>query len=223
MSKKSFKALLGCNNTIIKVGDLKNLQIVIPQKRSIVIPGIIPRGKVLDYNTPIPENIASSHIKGHANSRGILPYIGSESNIRNKDFLDDVDVKNGEGFASRGAEGREKMGEINRGIAGGMGASKAERPYSHIPDSPSVGPGKKFTKTQKDKLIEENMKKNDGIVRSDKSGIELTRPQKSQKGVKPDPNEWQIDHIDSKSKGGSNSYNNAQVLSRKENREKWDK
>ena len=38
----------------------------------------------------------------------------------------------------------------------------------------------------------------------------------------PDPNEWQIDHITPKSKGGSNSYSNAQVLSRYENRMKSD-
>jgi 5-methylcytosine-specific restriction endonuclease McrA len=51
----------------------------------------------------------------------------------------------------------------------------------------------------------------------------LSKPQKSQKGITPSPDEWQIDHIESRDSGGSNSYSNAQVLSRKENREKWDK
>jgi 5-methylcytosine-specific restriction endonuclease McrA len=45
----------------------------------------------------------------------------------------------------------------------------------------------------------------------------------SQKGVTPPANEWQIDHIDPKNNGGSNSYDNAQVLSRQENRLKSDK
>ena len=60
-------------------------------------------------------------------------------------------------------------------------------------------------------------------MRSDMSGIELTKPEKSQSGVTPSPYEWQIDHIVPKSAGGTNSFANAQVLSRAENRIKWDK
>lgn len=67
------------------------------------------------------------------------------------------------------------------------------------------------------------MKKNGGVVKSDKSGKILSKPQKSQRGVKPNPNECQTDHVTSKKKGGSNSYSNAQVLSQKENRDKWDR
>jgi uncharacterized Zn-binding protein involved in type VI secretion len=95
-------------------------------------------------------------------------------------------------------------------------------PYSHLQDPPEVDPGKDFTPEQKAKAIEENMKKNGGVVRSDLSGEVLTKPAKSKKGVTPDPNEWQIDHIVPKSKGGTNSYANLQILSRQENRSKWD-
>lgn len=42
------------------------------------------------------------------------------------------------------------------------------------------------------------------------------------KGVTPPANEWRIDHIIPKSAGGTNSFSNAQVLSRAENRIKWD-
>ena len=98
----------------------------------------------------------------------------------------------------------------------------ATSPYSYLQDSNYVGVGKKFTATQKEVIIKENMVRNGGVVRSDLSGEILYKPQKSQKGVTPNPNEWQIDHIIPKTKGGSNSYANAQVLSRFENRMKSD-
>ena len=95
-------------------------------------------------------------------------------------------------------------------------------PYANLTDPPNVGPGKDFSAAQKAQIIRQNRRMNGGVVRSDMSGVELTRPQKSMKGVTPSPLEWQIDHIIPKSAGGTNSYANAQVLSRLENRVKWD-
>jgi hypothetical protein len=63
-------------------------------------------------------------------------------------------------------------------------------------------------------------KANGGVVRSDKSGTILTQPQKSRRGVTSDPDEWQFDHVDPKSCGGTNCSSNIQILSRRENREK---
>jgi len=100
------------------------------------------------------------------------------------------------------------------------GAGEA-RLYSHLEDPVNVGAGQDFTAIQKRTIIEENMNRNGGVVRSDLSGEELVKPSKSQRGVTPPKNEWQIDHIDTKVNGGSNSYSNAQVLSREENRNKW--
>ncbi|UHA74905.1 HNH endonuclease [Paenibacillus sp. 481] len=51
-----------------------------------------------------------------------------------------------------------------------------------------------------------------GIVRSDQSGKQLVKPKKSQRGVTPSQNEWQIDHIVPRNKGGTYSYSNSQVL-----------
>ncbi len=94
--------------------------------------------------------------------------------------------------------------------------------YSSIPDPDEVKIGGDFTKSQKEKAIELNKTTNGGVVKSDKSGTVLSQPKKSQRGVTPDPNEWQLDHIKAKNKGGSNASSNIQILSRQENRIKSD-
>ena len=101
-------------------------------------------------------------------------------------------------------------------------ATTIRGPYSNLTDPPDVAPGKNFTASQRSQIIQQNQTRNGGVVRSDLSGIELVQPQKSMKGVTPSPLEWQIDHIIPKSAGGTNSFSNAQVLSRLENRLKWD-
>jgi hypothetical protein len=67
------------------------------------------------------------------------------------------------------------------------------------------------------------MNRNGGVVKSDQSGEVLVRPKESSKNITPPSNEWQIDHVQAKSKGGSNSYKNAQVLSRRKNIKKSNK
>ena len=97
-------------------------------------------------------------------------------------------------------------------------------PYAYLEDEPTVGAGKDFTAVQKQKMLEENMKRNGGVVKSDNPNDYydvLTKPKKSMKGVTPEPNEWQFDHIKPKDQGGTNSYSNCQIVSRKYNREKW--
>jgi len=65
----------------------------------------------------------------------------------------------------------------------------------------AVGTGKEFTAAQKGKIIAANKAKNVGVVKSDLSGDVLTKPQKSQRGITPNPREWQIDHIIPKDRG----------------------
>ena len=61
------------------------------------------------------------------------------------------------------------------------------------------------------------MRRNGGKIKSDMSGKELVPATQSKLNVTPDPLEVQIDHIKPRSSGESNSYSNAQVLSREEN------
>jgi 5-methylcytosine-specific restriction endonuclease McrA len=92
-----------------------------------------------------------------------------------------------------------------------------------LQDHPSVGPGKAFTQTQKRNILNLNKQNNGGVIRSDESGTQAVPGKQNKKGLTPPPYEAQIDHVMPRSKGGSNSYKNAQLLTREENLKKSDK
>ena len=99
---------------------------------------------------------------------------------------------------------------------------KGSLDYSDIKNPEKAGPNKPFTKKQKDQIYTKNRNAHDGYLVSDMDGTILETPKKSTKGVTPSQYEAQIDHKKPKSKGGENKGDNAQVLSRKQNRDKWD-
>ena len=99
---------------------------------------------------------------------------------------------------------------------------KGSLDYSDIKNPEKAGPNKPFTKKQKDQIYTKNRNAHDGYLVSDMDGTILETPKKSTKGVTPSQYEAQIDHKKTKSKGGENKGDNAQVLSRKQNRDKWD-
>jgi hypothetical protein len=96
------------------------------------------------------------------------------------------------------------------------------RPYSHLPDPESARPGGAWRTPEKEPYVQENMRRNEGVVMSDDPndpyyGVPLIRPQKSMSGVTPPPNEWAVDHLDPASEGGGNYSRNAQITSREYN------
>jgi RHS repeat-associated protein len=103
--------------------------------------------------------------------------------------------------------------------------------YGHLPDPKSVGPGKDFTSAQRANIYDANRQMHGGVLRSDLDGsaLHVDRPGNrlpsipNQGGVTPSPFQPAIDHIrprnplDPTLPRGTNSYSNAQVLSRTQN------
>lgn len=79
-----------------------------------------------------------------------------------------------------------------------------------------------YDQSRKKAIYAENRRRNNGVLRSDKTGKILERPKKSLPGVEPSPYEAQIDHVFSRSRGGFNSFDNAQVIERGANIQKGD-
>jgi len=80
--------------------------------------------------------------------------------------------------------------------------------------------GKAFTPAEKAKVLDANAAKNEGKIVCEGCGVSTTKPAKSERGVTPPKTDRQIDHIVPKSKGGSGTADNGQVLCRDCNRQK---
>ncbi len=116
----------------------------------------------------------------------------------------------------KGVSGKEFIAR-NKAIENGkMGYSNLEENHPRMKHKS----GAEYDQTRKTEILNENRARNNGQLRSDKTGKLLEQPQKSMKGVTPPKNEAQVDHIIPKSQGGYNSFENAQVIERAANIEK---
>ncbi len=82
--------------------------------------------------------------------------------------------------------------------------------------------GKVFTPAEKAKVVDANAAKNQGKIVCEGCGVSTTKPEKSTRGVTPPKTDRQIDHVVPKSKGGSGTADNSQVLCRDCNVKKSD-
>ncbi len=95
--------------------------------------------------------------------------------------------------------------------------------YSHLKEPKKVEPGGATTPAQRKRILEENKMQNGGQLKSDGDGRNLNPPKQNKKGQKADMNQGEVDHIDPKSRGGSNSNSNLRVVSKEENLKKGNK
>ncbi len=100
---------------------------------------------------------------------------------------------------------------------------KGPTDYSEIRDPKNVGATIKPTARQVSEMKATNRAQNDGVLRSDQSGKTIVDSAKSAKGVTPPKHETQVDHVTPVNRGGTRAMKNLRLISREENRAKWDK
>ncbi|MCH8179491.1 MAG: HNH endonuclease [Proteobacteria bacterium] len=88
---------------------------------------------------------------------------------------------------------------------------------------PGSRKGQDFTKAGKDQVKRDNADKNNGQMKCEHCGRDVNNGQKHERGQRPPDNEAHVDHVDPKSKGGSGTPENGQVLCRVCNLDKSNK
>ena len=113
--------------------------------------------------------------------------------------------------------------EADAKIVPADGATLRPGDYSNLEDSKFVGPEKDYTRAQKKTIINENKRRNGGVIVDDYDGQKLDKAVQSKKGIKANMNQAEVHHHEPKSLGGSNSYKNARVTSKRNNLKKGNK
>jgi RHS repeat-associated protein len=137
------------------------------------------------------------------------------------EMLDDGSMRNPNGEIVRPSPYRNQAA---RPQEGGQGrAAPRARPKSTSDQAKGGREGKRFTPRGKREIIDQNKAENNGRTRCENCGQNTTKAKQSRKGITPNPRETQVDHIKPRSKGGTGTPDNGQVLCRTCNIEKGDK
>ncbi len=115
---------------------------------------------------------------------------------------------------------------VGKKLGAKMGPQSARGPpkaadYSHIADPKNVNTSVRPTPRQVREMKAANRAQNGGELRSDLSGQPMVDSAKSQKGITPPSHEVQVDHKLPVDRGGTRTQSNLQLITREENRTKW--
>lgn len=109
------------------------------------------------------------------------------------------------------------------------GGAPPKKDFSPAPKKKRYAPppgsrkGKDFTKAGKDQVKRDNADKNNGQMKCEHCGRDVNNGKRHERGERPPDNEAHVDHVDPKSKGGSGTPENGQVLCRVCNLDKSNK
>ena len=111
-----------------------------------------------------------------------------------------------------GVDGKEYIARQRAIKNGKMGYGNLDGSNSRI----KIGDGRDYSPTQKRMIREENMRRNNGVLRDDLTGKKAV-VYDPRSGLPKPPNAVEIDHIIPKSGGGQNSFSNARLINWKTN------
>jgi RHS repeat-associated protein len=199
---------------------------------------IVEIGNEIDaegYQKMLDLHVASEMMREPYNA---TRYGNGRNPVQNQQLLDEAAQEGTVVSANRSAvraTGSPAAAEAN--TANNTNDAKVERPtvqnsktveewkgavdYSHLKEPKKVGAGLETTRAQRARILEHNKKVNGGIIKSDLDGSVLDKPtQNITLGQKANMNQAEVDHIQERVEGGSNSNGNQRVISKKQNVDK---